>query len=135
MNDENYVPQHAAEEPIIGDPPPRLNTVFSNDVYDKLKWVSLVLLPALGALYFGMSQLIGLPYGVEVVGTIALLDTFLGSILGYSSKQYQNETRGELVGFLDVELTDEGKKVQLEFPGDPNDIDQHDKVTFKVRRH
>lgn len=30
----------------------------------------------------------GLPYGEQVVGTITVLDTFLGALLGISNAQY-----------------------------------------------
>ncbi len=92
--DQDYTPEHRAdtpaEEPVVGDAPPAANTLLSNRAYDKLKWVAQILLPALGAFYFGLAQLLGLPYGLEVVGVLALLDTFLGTILGISTKQYKN---------------------------------------------
>lgn len=64
---------------------------MSNKVYDVLKWIAQILLPALGALYFALASIWGLPYGEEIVGTITAVDAFLGVILGISSKQYYNE--------------------------------------------
>lgn len=66
---------------------------MSNKTYDILKWIALVMLPAASALYFGMSQVWGLPYGEEIVGTISVIDTFLGALLGISNVNYnkQNE--------------------------------------------
>lgn len=61
---------------------------FPNKVYDILKWVALILLPAVGALYFGLSQIWGFPYGEEIVGTISIIDTFLGALLGISTMNY-----------------------------------------------
>lgn len=61
---------------------------LSNKVYDILKWVALILLPAVGALYFGLSQIWGFPYGEEIVGTISIIDTFLGALLGISTMNY-----------------------------------------------
>ena len=61
---------------------------FTNETYDKLKWVAMYLLPALGTLYFALAGIWGLPYGEQVVGTITALDTFLGVILGISSANY-----------------------------------------------
>lgn len=61
---------------------------LNNKVYDVLKWVSLVFLPALGSLYFGLSQIWGLPYGEQIVGTIALIETFLGALIGISTINY-----------------------------------------------
>lgn len=63
---------------------------MSNRIYDALKWVAQILLPALGALYFALAGIWGFPYGEEIVGTITAIDAFLGVILGISSKQYNN---------------------------------------------
>lgn len=62
--------------------------MFSNATYDKLKFVALVLLPALGTLYFTLSGLWNLPNPTAVVGTITAIDTFLGVILGITTKNY-----------------------------------------------
>lgn len=66
---------------------------MSNKTYDILKWIALVMLPAASALYFGLSQVWGLPYGEEIVGTISVIDAFLGALLGISNVNYnkQNE--------------------------------------------
>lgn len=61
---------------------------MSNKVYDILKWIALLLLPALGTLYFALSGIWGLPYGEQIVGTITAIDTFLGAVLGISSVGY-----------------------------------------------
>lgn len=64
---------------------------MSNKTYDILKWIALVMLPAVGALYFGLSQVWGLPYGEEIVGTISVIDTFLGALLGVSTATYNKQ--------------------------------------------
>ena len=71
--------------------------MFSNKVYDALKWVAQLLLPALGTLYFALAQIWGFPYGEQIVGTITAVDAFLGVILGISTIQYNknNKTEGE----------------------------------------
>lgn len=62
--------------------------MLSNRIYDILKYIALIALPASGALYFTLSQIWGLPYGEEVVGTIAAVDTFLGTLLQISTAIY-----------------------------------------------
>lgn len=64
---------------------------LSNKLYDVLKFIAQIVLPALGGLYFGLAKLWGFPYGEEIVGTIALLDTFLGTLLGISTYNYNKE--------------------------------------------
>lgn len=56
--------------------------------YDILKWIAQILLPALATLYFAVSKIWGLPYGEEIVGTIAAIDAFLGALLGISTHYY-----------------------------------------------
>ena len=65
---------------------------LSNKTYDILKWIAMYFLPALGTLYFAVSQIWGFPYGEEIVGTITAVDTFLGVILKISTSQY-NKTQ------------------------------------------
>lgn len=65
--------------------------ILSNKAYDILKWIALYLLPALGTLYFALSQIWGFPYGEEVVGTVTAIDTFLGVILGISTANYRKQ--------------------------------------------
>lgn len=64
---------------------------MSNKIYDILKWVALVVLPALATLYFALSGIWGFPYGEQVVGTITAIDTFLGALLGISSINYNKK--------------------------------------------
>ena len=62
--------------------------MFDNKVYNILKWIALVALPAIGTLYFALASIWGLPYGEQIVGTITAIDAFLGALLGISSIQY-----------------------------------------------
>jgi hypothetical protein len=65
--------------------------IMSDKIYDILKWVALIFIPALGTLYFALSTIWGLPYGEEIVGTLTAVDTFLGALLGISTYQYNKE--------------------------------------------
>ncbi len=62
---------------------------MTNKVYDVLKYIAQVVLPAVGALYFALSQIWGLPYGEQIVGTITAIDAFLGALLMISTAQYK----------------------------------------------
>ena len=61
---------------------------MSNKVYDVLKWIALVVLPALATLYLGLGNYWDIPYPEAIAGTITLVDAFLGTILGISSINY-----------------------------------------------
>ena len=63
---------------------------MSNKLYDILKWIAQILLPAIATLYFALAGIWNLPYGEEIVGTITAIDTFIGVLLGISSKTYYN---------------------------------------------
>lgn len=65
------------------------NLILSDKTYSLLKWVALILLPALGTLYFALAGIWGLPFGEQIVGTITTIDTFLGAILGISTNNYK----------------------------------------------
>lgn len=67
--------------------------VFSNAIYDKLKWIALILLPALAALYVAVAKYWNLPYPEAISGTIMAIDAFLGAILQISSKNYNNDQK------------------------------------------
>ena len=64
---------------------------MSNKVYDVLKFVCQIVLPAIGTLYFALAGIWGFPYGEQIVGTITAIDTFLGVILGISTIDYNRK--------------------------------------------
>lgn len=64
---------------------------LSNQVYDCLKFIAQILLPAIGTLYFALAKIWGLPYAAEIVGTISAVDAFLGALLGISTMQYNKD--------------------------------------------
>lgn len=65
---------------------------MSNKMYDVLKWIAMVFLPAIATLYFALAGIWGFPYGEEIVGTITAVDTCLGVLLGISSAQYKKSS-------------------------------------------
>ena len=67
---------------------------MSNKTYDVLKWIAMVVLPAIGTLYFALAGIWGFPYAEQVGGTITSVVTFLGVLLGVSSAKY-NKTNAE----------------------------------------
>lgn len=68
-----------------------LKKIFNmpDKVYDILKAIAMIVLPALGTLYFALAGIWGWPYAEQIVGTITAIDTFLGVILGISTMQYK----------------------------------------------
>lgn len=68
---------------------------LSNSVYDFLKFLCTILLPALGTLYFALAQIWDLPLAEEIVGTLSAIAVFIGAIIGISSAQYHKENENE----------------------------------------
>ena len=67
---------------------------MSDKVYNILKFIAQILLPALGTLYFALSSIWGsnvFPYGEQVVGTLTAIDAFLGALLGLTSYSYNHK--------------------------------------------
>ena len=73
-----------------------MGVILDPKTYDPLKKLALVGLPAFSALYFGLGQIWGFPAIEQVVGSVAVIDTFLGSLLGISSSNYKKKKEEEL---------------------------------------
>lgn len=69
--------------------------MFSNKVYDVLKWICTVFLPALITLYGVIANACDITH-TETVLTIAVaFNTFLGTILGISNINYKARGRDD----------------------------------------
>lgn len=90
--------------------------MITGPLYDKLKILAQVYLPALGTLYFTVAQIWGLPAAEEVVGTILAVDTFLGVCLGLSQAKYVDTE----VATGDLNL--QGDSYSLELDDAPEDL-------------
>ena len=66
---------------------------MSDRVYNVLKYIAMIVLPAAGTLYFALAGIWGLPYAEQLVGTMTAVDTFLGVLLGISTAQYNKAKR------------------------------------------
>lgn len=61
---------------------------LSNNAYDILKYIALIVLPAVATLYAVVGKIWGLPYVTEIPATIMAVDTFLGALLKISTDNY-----------------------------------------------
>ena len=66
---------------------------MNDKVYNILKWVAMIVIPAVGPLYSALAGIWSFPYGDQIVGTILAVDTFLGAILGISSATYEKKNQ------------------------------------------
>lgn len=66
---------------------------LSNKVYDILKWVALVFIPALITFYGVVGNVLNIPYTDVVLTIMGAFDVFLGSLLGITSAQYNKNIK------------------------------------------
>lgn len=105
--------------------------MITGKLYDYLKYIAQIFLPAFGTLYFGLAGIWHLPSAQEVVGTIVVVDTFLGVLLGISQSNYA-KSDARFDGRITISETPELKQFNLELNDDPNELDKKDQVVFRV---
>lgn len=64
-----------------------------NRVYDVLKWIVVIVIPALTTAYVGLSVIWGFPYADKIAKTSAVVCTLLGALLGISTIEYNKEEK------------------------------------------
>lgn len=62
---------------------------MSNKVFDVLKWVAMLALPALATLISTLGQIWGLPYAPQIADTVVAVNAALAMILGISTINYK----------------------------------------------
>jgi hypothetical protein len=107
---------------------------MGNKAYDGLRFFALIVLPAISALYFGFGQIWHLPFVTEVVGSIAILDTVLGTALNKVSKDYfKRATIADVIVGSDRDGNAEIRRVE-QTSTTPIIFEEGNPVLMKVRR-
>jgi hypothetical protein len=80
-----------------------------DSVYNILKWITMIVLPALATAYVGLAAIWGWPYADQVAKTTAVICTLLGALLGISTAQYNKDSKAKYgpATWDDVEGDDE----------------------------
>lgn len=114
--------QHSkTKTPLLGD-----------KAYSALKSLATIGLPAVGALYFALAQIWGLPEPEKVVGTIASVNTFVGVLLGVSSRSYNN-SNVMYDGTITLEDSGNGKMASIQLHHDTEaELTKKNIAVFKV---
>ena len=108
---------------------------MSSKVYDVLKWVALVLLPAAGGLYFGLGQLWHFPAIEQVVGSVTVVETFLGLLLKKSASDYGTaQTIGDAIVTQYSDGTVKGLKFVVDASTTPAVMQDKKVAMFGVKR-
>lgn len=101
--------------------------MIPDKLYDILKWVAMIVLPALATAVSAIFGLWDIPYAEPIAGTITAIATFMGAILMVSSKNYYGD------GTLVVDTTDpETDSYSLNLTTALETLPQKDKITLKV---
>ncbi len=103
---------------------------MSSKLYDTLKFIAQVGLPAVGTLYVALAALWSLPNPEAVAGTVLAVDTFLGTLLHLQSNAFANSQLGGQMVIMPTPAG--GKTYSLELNGDPEQFEKQDKVSFDV---
>lgn len=72
-----------------------MKPILKSSTYDVLKWVVMIVLPALATLYGTLAKIWGLPYPTEIPATITAITVFLGIVIGISTYQYNQQGKGD----------------------------------------
>ena len=64
---------------------------ISNKLYDILKWLCLIALPAASVLYSALAGVWGWAYAQEVATTINAVVAFVGALIGVSTANYKKD--------------------------------------------
>lgn len=65
-------------------------------VYNVLKWICLIALPAISVLYFTLAKIWNLPYEAEIPATINAIAVFIGALIGISQIKYNKDNDANL---------------------------------------
>ena len=66
---------------------------LNDKIYDILKWLVIIVMPACATLYAALSSVWGWPFAEQVTTTITAVDTFLGAVLCISTVNYHKEDK------------------------------------------
>lgn len=100
---------------------------MTNQTYNILKRVALIVIPALATFVNAVGIVWGVPYTNEATATITAFGVFLGAALGISSTNYVPETHGNLVVTKDDD-------VYADFAAEPSNLKDGDTIVLKVTK-
>lgn len=121
---DNEPGQHAADMPTL---------LVSDKTYELLRFLAVIVLPALGTAYFAAAAIVGLPAAEEVVGIIMVIDTFLGVLVRSLRKSYEN-SEAKYDGIIEVVPNELEGVTNLNVSLDPEAVAGKDQVLVQIKR-
>lgn len=74
---------------------------MKKEIYNILKYLQRLALPALATLYLTLAGIWALPYGEQISATIMAVDVFLGVLLGLTKASYNRAVRDTLAALTE----------------------------------
>lgn len=107
---------------------------LNSKVYDTMKWVVQIFMPALITLYTGLASAWNWDHVVPTTTTLAAITTFLGVLLGLSSASWRasNDRNAGELRHVDNDADTGMPNLALTLFKTPGEIVNKETVTFKV---
>ena len=91
--------------------------VLNDNVYKVLKWLGLIVLPAIATLVKAVFPVWELPYADAIAITCTAVGTFIGTIICVSSANLKSEMAEQAVYVLDTDTEEETAETNEEAKG------------------
>lgn len=108
-----------------------VQSLLTSQQYNVLKWVTIIVLPAITTAYGTLSSIWGWPYGDQIVASLAAITLLLGVIIGVSTSSYNKSSAGP-AGTLVVDNSGTGQQTYLAFDQDPKTLAEGSQITLNV---
>ena len=108
--------------------------ILSNKQYDTAKFLTGIVIPGIGTLYFALAKIWNFPAGEEVLGSLLAFEAFLGALLGVSSKSYE-DSGAKYTGEINVSETEDKVVYSLDLTHDPEQLRTQQEAIFKVNNN
>lgn len=102
---------------------------ITNKVYDVIKWIVVIIIPAIITLYSSLASIWGFPYAEQITATLAAIEVFLGVVMKISTASYNKTYDGVL--HVDTVSDEETDRYLFEV-NDLDNISNRDKITLKI---
>ena len=80
-----------------------MKTLLSDKVYEVLKWLAILALPAVADFIKFLFPTWGIPYGDPIAETLRQVALLIGVLIGISTVQYNKQLNADLANIKDFE--------------------------------
>lgn len=106
--------------------------LLSNTLYDRLRLLVELILPAIATLYVSLAQIWSWPNETEVLATSAAASVFLGVLIKLGDKSYSNSEEKYAGSFKLVDTGDEDSFYRINLSVPMHKIESKSDIIFKV---